>query len=109
MAISAVGALPPVMPTPPVGGLSSVGGTGSAGSASSTGGGFDNALTNVVDQLTTIHQNADNLAVQASTGTLKNPTDYLLAANEASLTTQMTVAVRNKALESFNEIMRMPL
>jgi flagellar hook-basal body complex protein FliE len=40
---------------------------------------------------------------------LSNPTDYLLAANQASLSTQMTVAVRNKALDAFNEIMRMPL
>jgi flagellar hook-basal body complex protein FliE len=109
MAISALGALPPIMPTPPVGGLSSVGGAGSASAAASSGAGFDNALTNVVDSLQTKLTNTDNLAVQASNGTLKNPTDYLLAANEASLTTQMTVAVRNKALESFNEIMRMPL
>jgi flagellar hook-basal body complex protein FliE len=109
MAIAALGALPPIMPTPPVGGISSVGGAGSASAAASSGAGFDNALTNVVDKLTAVHQNADNLAVQAANGTLKNPTDYLLAANEASLTTQMTVAVRNKALESFNEIMRMPL
>ena len=35
--------------------------------------------------------------------------DYHIAASEASLTTQMTVAVRNKAIEAFNEIMRMPL
>ena len=109
MAISALGALPPIMPTPPIGGISSVGGAGSTSAAATGGAGFDNALTNVVDQLTAVHQNADNLAVQAANGTLKNPTDYLLAANEASLTTQMTVAVRNKALESFNEIMRMPL
>jgi len=109
MAIPALGALPPIMPTPPIGGIGSVGGAGSASAAATSGAGFDNALTNVVDQLTAVHQNADNLAVQAANGTLKNPTDYLLAANEASLTTQMTVAVRNKALESFNEIMRMPL
>ena len=36
---------------------------------------------------------ADNLAMQAATGTLQNPHDYLIAATEASLTTQMTVAV----------------
>ena len=32
-----------------------------------------------------------------------------MAATEASVTTQLTVAVRNKAVEAFNEIMRMPI
>ena len=34
---------------------------------------------------------------------------YTIAASEAAVTTQLTVAVRNKALEAFNEIMRMPV
>jgi flagellar hook-basal body complex protein FliE len=31
----------------------------------------------------------------------------MIASTEASLATQLTVAVRNKALDAFNEIMRM--
>ena len=48
-------------------------------------------------------------AVQAGTGDLQNLHDYTLAATEASTATQLTTAVRNKALEAFNEIMRMPI
>ena len=42
-------------------------------------------------------------------GDLDNIHDYTLAATEASVTTQLTVAVRNQALDAFNEIMRMPI
>ncbi|MDQ1499053.1 MAG: flagellar hook-basal body complex protein FliE, partial [Actinomycetota bacterium] len=43
----------------------------------------------------------------AATGDLTNVHDYMIAATEASLATQLTVAVRNKAVEAFNQIMNM--
>ena len=70
---------------------------------------FATSLTNAMEQLGALHQNADALATKVATGELKNPHEYLLAAQEASVATQTAVAVRNKALEAFNEIMRMPL
>jgi flagellar hook-basal body complex protein FliE len=45
--------------------------------------------------------------VQAATGDLGAIHDYTIAATETSVATQLTVAVRNKAIEAFSEIMRM--
>jgi flagellar hook-basal body complex protein FliE len=69
---------------------------------------FAAKLGGAVENLQAAQSKADNLAVQAATGTLQDVHDYTIAATQASLATQLTVAVRNKAVEAFNEIMRMP-
>ena len=45
----------------------------------------------------------------AATGDLDSLTSYVVAATEAQLATQITVAVRNKAVDAFNQIMGMPI
>jgi flagellar hook-basal body complex protein FliE len=104
MSITGIGIVPPVGPLGPAGGVGAA-----TRVASPQGSGFATSLAGAVDNLSAVQSKADGLAVQAATGTLTNAHDYLIAASEASLTTQMTVAVRNKAIEAFNEIMRMPL
>ncbi len=66
-------------------------------------------LTDGIDHLEAVQDKSDKLAVQAATGDLDDIHDYTLAATEASVTAQLTVAVRNRAIEAFNEIMRMPI
>jgi flagellar hook-basal body complex protein FliE len=84
--------MPDAAATPPV---------GSAGSD------FGAVLGQGLEQLQQVQAKADNLAVQAAAGTLSDPAEYMIASTQASLATQLTVAVRNKALDAFNEIMRM--
>ena len=64
-------------------------------------------LTKQLENLSAAQNQADQLALQAATGDLQAVQDYTIAATEAQLLTQLTVAIRNKAIDAFNEIMRM--
>lgn len=102
--------VPPTIPaTPPaapeVGAIGGVGGTGGAGRAS--GPDFGELVLDGLDRLDGVQKTADQLSVQAATGELQNLHDYTIAATQAAVTTQVTVAIRNKAVEAFTEIMRM--
>lgn len=78
--------------------------TGPTGPA---GPGFGDLLVRSIDSLEGLTDKAADLSVRAATGDLTNIHDYTIAASEAKVATQLTVAVRNKAVEAFTEIMRM--
>ncbi|WP_432511025.1 flagellar hook-basal body complex protein FliE [Kineococcus sp. SYSU DK001] len=86
-------------------GIPATGAVGGADSASGTE--FASLLSGGLDKLQGMQSRSDDLAVKAATGDLTNVHDYMIASNEAQLATQLTVAVRNKAVEAFNEILRM--
>jgi flagellar hook-basal body complex protein FliE len=101
--IPAIGALAgPPAPIAPISATSGASGTAQAGGA-----GFGDIIGKAIANTEQAQSTADNLAVKAATGDLTDAHDYLVAATEASLTTQLTVAVRNKAIDAFNEIMRL--
>jgi len=77
--------------------------------AATRGNSFGDSVTKALDDLQASQSKADSLARDAATGRLQNIEEYLIAASDAQLSTQLTVAVRNKAVESFNEIMRMQI
>jgi len=82
-------------------------GTSDLTGASGADKGFGDLVLNSIDKLERVQDTSDQLAVKAATGDLNAIHDYTIAATEANVTTQLTVAVRNKAVEAFNEIMRM--
>jgi flagellar hook-basal body complex protein FliE len=71
--------------------------------------GFATTLATVFDQLQGAQNTSNQLATQAATGDLKDVHDYMIASTEAGLATEMVVTIKNKAVEAFNEIMRMPV
>jgi flagellar hook-basal body complex protein FliE len=105
MAVGGIGnVLSSVGFTPPVKSPSAPDATSSVGAADTQNG---NTFTNMLDTLQSTQNNADSLAVQAATGNLTDIHSYTIAATEAQLMTDLTVAVRDRAVEAFNEIMRM--
>ena len=96
MAVSPIGGGLPIAPPP-------------ATQVEKTGGdaGFGNAIGKAVESLDQTQAHADDLATKAATGDLTDVHDYMIAATQASLATELTVAVRNKAVEAFTDIMRM--
>ena len=105
--IGAIGGLGAVGGAAPVTGTGAAGAAGTASKAGAASGEFGSSITQALDDLDRLHGTADEFVSQAATGELESVTDYLVAATEAQLATQVTVAVRNKAVEAFNDIMRM--
>lgn len=104
-------AMLPIAPISPisVGGPSAIGagGLGSIGAAAPSGGGFGDMLTQALDSVGNASAEVDRLSVQAATGDLSAAHNLTIATSEAQLLTQLTVEVRNRAVEAFNDIMRM--
>jgi flagellar hook-basal body complex protein FliE len=101
MAIPAIGAVTgalPSLPTMP---------TTQTAAVADPSASFGSMLGNAMDGLQATQSKADDLAVQAVTGQLTDVHDYMIASTEASLATDLTVSVRNKAVEAFNSIMTM--
>jgi len=100
MSISGISAISP-MALPPL--------SAPAATAATTKPDFSSMVAQGLEKLQATQANSDNLAVKATTGNLTDIHDYMIAANEATVATQLTVAVRNKAVEAFTEIMRMQM
>jgi flagellar hook-basal body complex protein FliE len=81
----------------------------STGGVDGAGNGFGDLVSKAVNSLQATQTNADNLANQAATGQLQDVQQYMVASTEASLSTELTVAVRNKAVDAFNDVMRMSI
>lgn len=95
MAVAPVGGAAPVVratpPTPPVA-AAPAGGTGFAGA---------------LDAVARAGAQADQLGTQVATGQLQDVHEFMAASSKAQLAVELTVAVRNRAVEAYQEIMRM--
>jgi flagellar hook-basal body complex protein FliE len=102
--------IPPIQPiTPgirPIDATSAVAKPGEAAAADPTGG-FGDVVSSALDNLDQAQKQTDELSKAAATGDLSRVEDLMIATNQTQLMTQLTVSVRNRAVEAFTEIMRM--
>ncbi len=101
--IPPIGSIPSIPQGPASAGAVAGGGSAAAGSQ-----GFGHAITNAIDSVQQVQSNASTQAAQAAAGQ-GNIADALIASTQASLATQVTTAVTNKAIDAFTQVMNMQL
>jgi flagellar hook-basal body complex protein FliE len=106
-ALGAVGSVASPFLTAGVQGTAATSGPGAAAAAAEAPGGFATTLVSSLERVQQLHATSSELGVRAATGDLTDVHDYTIASTQARVATEVTVAVRNKALEAFNDIMRM--
>ena len=92
------GRIPSGLPTPATG----------DGPAASGGAGFADALGKVVAAVESTEHQADG-AVRGMLAGKTDVHDAMIALQRADLTLQFSVQIRNKLVQAYNEIMRMPV
>ena len=65
------------------------------------------AFAEKLDEVSKLTQQADSLATGVATGQLQDVHQFTAAAARAQVGVELTVALRNKAVEAYQDIMRM--
>jgi flagellar hook-basal body complex protein FliE len=96
MTIGSIGSIP---------GLNQTNAAKGAGNAPAPG--FADMVKDAVNEVNNLQGNADTLAQKLATGDVQDVHQVMLALGKASSAFGLTVQVRNKAIEAYQEIMRM--
>lgn len=70
---------------------------------------FGQFLSEALGKVEEAQQDAANAAQRLAAGEVRDISGVTIASEKASLALQLTVQVRNKVLEAYQEIMRMPV
>lgn len=100
MAITPLSSLPPLVPASPSAPVSPASSPAGANNPAQAFAGF-------LDQASQLETAANVEAVRLATGDVSNIHQFTAAAAKAQLAVELTSAVRNRAVDAFNEIMRM--
>ena len=85
--------------------LNSIGSTKNADKVSN----FSDFLNNALEKVNTLQQESTEATNKFITGESDNIHDVMIAGSKADLALQMTLQVRNKVMDAYNEIMNMQI
>lgn len=72
-------------------------------------GDFKAILKGYVEEVNQLQLKAEELDQKLAAGTLENIHEATIAAEKAALALELTIEIRNKVVEAYQEIMRMPI
>lgn len=70
---------------------------------------FGQFLSEALQSVETAQVNADVAAQKLATGEIRDVAEVTIASEKATLALQLTVQVRNRVIEAYQEMMRMPV
>lgn len=68
---------------------------------------FGEYLKNALGEVNSLQKESDNMSKALAAGQVEDISQVVVAAEKADIALQLTLAVRNKAVEAYQEIMRM--
>ncbi|MDY5052996.1 MAG: flagellar hook-basal body complex protein FliE [Anaerovibrio sp.] len=68
---------------------------------------FGEYLKNALGEVNSLQKESDNMSKALAAGQVEDISQVVIAAEKADIALQLTLAVRNKAVEAYQEIMRM--
>jgi flagellar hook-basal body complex protein FliE len=100
------------MTIPPISGIgaaSSISPAGGAAAPGSVGGDFGNSIKSALEAVSEAEFEANVLAEDVAMGGETSVQDLMVAMTKASLSVDLLIQVRNRAVEAYQEIMRMQI
>jgi flagellar hook-basal body complex protein FliE len=68
---------------------------------------FGQVLADALDNVNTLQLNADQASVDLAAGKLQDVSQAVIAAEKATIALQLTMQVRSKIVDAYQEVMRM--
>lgn len=107
----------PIAPIMPLGAMNSITPTSlestpnisSGAGAQKAGTDFSKFLNDALSQVDALQTNANTASLQLATGKVQDMSEVMVALEKASLSLSLTVAVRDKVLDAYNQVMRMQM